>query len=198
VNVAKDIGDKIIKIDQTHASINKIETNRTNKDKLFFKPIHEDFVTKQINKLNIKKATRYDGISPKILKFEQPVITNPIKVLINKSIDQSVFPEKLKAAQASALFKKNNSLDKSNYRPISVLPTISKFYERAIFDQLMEFLNNHFNPLLSAFRPGFGCQTALLRIIEDWKKALDDNKCIAAILMDLSKAFDCLPHNLLM
>jgi hypothetical protein len=61
------------------------------------------------------------------------------------------------------------SLDKSNYRPISVLPTISKFYERAIFDQLMEFLNNHFNPLLSTFRSGFGCQTALLRIIEDWK-----------------------------
>ena len=62
----------------------------------------------------------------------------------------------------------------------------------------MEFLNNHFNPLLSAFRSGFECQTALLRIIEDWKKALDDNKFIAAILMDLSKAFDCLPHNLLM
>jgi hypothetical protein len=63
----------------------------------------------------------------------------------------------------------------------------------------MEFLNNHFNPLLSVFRSGFGCQTALLRIIEDWKKALDDNKFIAAILMDLhvSKAFDCLPHNLL-
>ena len=198
VNVAKDIGDKNIKIDKTHPSINKIETNRTNKDKLFFKPINEDFVTKQINKLNIKKATGYDGISPKIIKFAQPVITNPIKVLINKSIDQSVFPEKLKAAQVSPLFKKNNSLDKSNYRPISVLPTISKFYERAIFDQLMEFLNNHFNPLLSAFRSGFGCQTALLRIIEDWKKALDDNKFIAAILMDLSKAFDCLPHNLLM
>jgi hypothetical protein len=45
-------------------------------------------------------------------------------------------------------------------------------------------INNHFNPLLSAVRSGFGCQTALLRIIEDWKKALDDNKFIAAILMD--------------
>jgi uncharacterized membrane protein len=45
---------------------------------------------------------------------------------------------------------------------------------------------------------GCGCQTALLRIIEDWKKALDDDKFIAAILIDLSKAFDCLPHNLLM
>ena len=73
---------------------------------LFFKPINEDFVTKQINKLNIKKATGYDGISPKITKFAQPVITNPIKVLINKSIDQSVFPEKLKAALASSFLKR--------------------------------------------------------------------------------------------
>ena len=52
--------------------------------------------------------------------------------------------------------------------------------------------------MLSAFRSGFGCQTALLKIVEDWKRALDDNKYIAAISMDLSKAFDCLPHNLLL
>ena len=72
-----------------------------------------------------------------------------------------------------------------------------KIYGRALHDQLMEFLNKHFHPLLSALRSGFGCQTALIKIIEDWKKALDENKCIAAILMDLSKAFDCLPHDLL-
>jgi hypothetical protein len=55
----------------------------------------------------------------------------------------------------------------------------------AIFDQLTDFFNFHFHPLLSAFRKGFGCQTALLKIIEDWKKALDENTYIAAILMDL-------------
>jgi hypothetical protein len=54
-----------------------------------------------------------------------------------------------------------------------------------------------FHPSLSAFRSGYGCQTTLLKIIEDWKKALDENKFVAAILMDLSKAFDCLPHKLL-
>jgi hypothetical protein len=64
--------------------------------------------------------------------------------LVTKSSFIGLNPEKLKAAQVSPLFKKNNSLDKSNYRPISVLPMISKFYERAIFDQLMEFLNNHY------------------------------------------------------
>ena len=54
-----------------------------------------------------------------------------------------------------------------------------------------------FNPFLAAFRKGFGCQTTLLRLLEDWQKALDDRKYVAAILMDLSKAFDCLPHDLL-
>ena len=60
----------------------------------------------------------------------------------------------------------------------------------------MEFLEDHFHPMLSAVRPCFRCQTALLKIVDDWKRALDDNKCFAAILMDLSKAFDCLPHNI--
>jgi retron-type reverse transcriptase len=124
----------------------------------------------------------------------QPSISNPINILVNKSIESSIFPDNLKAA----LFKKKNSLDKGNYRPVNVLPCISKIYERAIHDQLMDVLDKHFLPLLSAFRPGFGCQTALLKIIEDWKKALGDNTFIAAILMDLSKAFDCLPHNLLL
>ena len=65
-------------------------------------------------------------------------------------------------------------------------------------DQLSEYLNSSFNPFLAAFRKGFGCQSTLLRLLEDWRKALDNHECIAAILMDMSKAFDCLPHRLLM
>ena len=64
-------------------------------------------------------------------------------------------------------------------------------------DQLSEYLDSSFNPFLAAFRKGFGCQSTLLRLVEDWCKALDNHDCIAAILMDLSKAFDCLPHGLL-
>ena len=64
-------------------------------------------------------------------------------------------------------------------------------------DQLSEHLNSSFNPFLAAFRKCFGCQSTLLRLLEDWRKALDNNECVAAILMDLSKAFYCLPHGLL-
>ena len=65
-------------------------------------------------------------------------------------------------------------------------------------EQLIKFFNQHFNVYLSAFRPGYGTQSTLLKTIEDWKKALDENKYVAAILMDLSKAFDCLLHDLLL
>ena len=64
-------------------------------------------------------------------------------------------------------------------------------------DQLSAYLDSSSNPFLAAFRKGFGCQSTLLRLLEDWRKALDNNECVAAILMDLSKAFDCLPHELL-
>ena len=65
-------------------------------------------------------------------------------------------------------------------------------------EQQAEYFEAVFSPFfLAAFRKGFGCQTTLLRLLEDWKRALDNHVCVAAILMDLSKAFDCLPHDLL-
>jgi hypothetical protein len=66
-------------------------------------------------------------------------LQNQLHFFINKCIDVSIFPDKLKTAQVRPLFKKNNILEKGNYRPVSVLPTISTFVERAIFDQLTDF-----------------------------------------------------------
>jgi hypothetical protein len=79
------------------------------------------------------------------------------------------FPEKLKEAQVVPCYKKSNALDKSNYRPVSILPVISKFFERAINDQLVFYFSKIFHPYLSAFRSGYGCQTALLKIMKTGK-----------------------------
>jgi hypothetical protein len=89
-------------------------------------------------------------------------------------------------------------LEKRNYRPVSVLPAMSKNFENAIEAQLVNYFENIFNPFLTAFHSDFGCQSTLLRVIEDWKHALDKNEYLTAILMDLSKAFDCLPHDSLL
>lgn len=198
INVAKDIGSIDTVIDEHHPSIKIIKENKPEKEELNFSPVDPEFVKKQINKINIKKATGKDGISSKILKLSESEISNPISKIINKSFESAVFPDKLKEAQVIPLHKKSNTLDKGNYRPVSILPMISKIFERSIENQLVEYFNSFFHIFLSAFRKGYGCQTALLKIIEDWKKALDQNKYVAAILMDLSKAFDCLPHDLLL
>ena len=84
------------------------------------------------------------------------------------------FPDECKKS-IGRLHKENSTQDKENYRPVSILPILSKLYERAINAQLMDFFESKFNTYLSAFRPGYGCQSTLLRMIENWKQALGDN-----------------------
>ena len=86
---------------------------------------------------------------------------------------------------------------KENYRPVSVLTIISKIVERCYADQLGIFFENKFSAFLSAYRRRYGCQSALLRMIELWRQALDQGHFVGAVAMDLSKAFDSVPHALL-
>ena len=201
VNVAKDIGNtsKDYNPDfSDHPSIQKIKENTQVETEIFsFTPVSSDTVEKVISNLNIKKATGVDNISAKIIKACAPAVSIPISNLINISFRSTEFPAGLKRAQVIPLFKKKDPLNKENYRPVSILPTLSKVYERVMHDQLTEHFDRIFNPFLAAFRKGFGCQSTLLRLLEDWRMALDRHECAAAILMDLSKAFDCLPHRLL-
>ena len=88
-------------------------------------------------------------------------------------------------------------MDKTNYRPVSILTVTSKIYEKILSQQLSAYFENIFDKYLCAFRKGQGCQRVLLRLLEDWRAALDNNEYVAAVLMDLSTAFDCLPHKIL-
>ena len=104
----------------------------------------------------------------------------------------------MKLAEVSPSYKKADNLVKGNYRPVSALTTLSKLYESTMNDQLFKHFVSIFNKLLSAFRKGHSCQTLPVKCIEDWKSALDQNKHIGVLFTDLSKAFDCLPHSLLL
>ena len=103
-----------------------------------------------------------------------------------------------KLAQVIPVDKKKDPLDKHNYRPIRILPFVSKLYERSINLQLSAHFENFFNPFLGALRQGMGCQSTLLRLVENWRGPLDRHEYVSAVLMDLSKAFDCIPHVLLL
>ena len=138
-----------------------------------------------------------DNISAKILKLTSPVILGPITGLVNNMIRSNIFPDTLKTARVSPVFKKGNALECKNYRPVSILPAVSKIFERAISKQLDDYFSSIFHPFLSAYRKGYSCQSALLALTEKWREVLDRSHYVAAILMDLSKAFDCVPYDLL-
>ena len=95
-------------------------------------------------------------------------------------------------------FKKDDPFVNKNYRPVSILTAHSKKFEDVMLSQLTEQFNNIFHNNLAAFRKGFGCETTLLRLAEDWKKDLNKQQYVGPVLMDLSKAFDCLPHDLIL
>ena len=137
--------------------------------------ITSDQVLHYINKLDSSKATGLDGIGPKIIKLAGSCLSPSIAELINKSITLGQFPSQLKQAKIFPIFKSGSKTDPSNYRPISILPTISKIFERHVNKHLMGFLNKH-KLLLetqSGFRPKHSCQTALIRLIDTWMECID-------------------------
>ncbi len=85
---------------------------------------------------------------------------------------------------------------KENYRPVSCLTTISKLIEYEMNSQMVNHAKTFFSDKLSAFRKGVGCEQVIMNVTEQWKNAMDNDQIVGTILMDLSKAFDCLPHQL--
>ena len=103
----------------------------------------------------------------------------------------------MKSAEVTPIYKKENNLKRDNYRPVSILTVISKLYETVLNTQMVDHFYALFNELLAAFRKSYSCQTLLIKFIEDLKFALDKGHKIGTVYIDLSKAFDCLPHGLL-
>ena len=156
-------------------------------------------IRKIIDKLDTSKATGLDGIGPKILKHCGDVITPSLASIINKSIQHGMFPDKLKLAKVLPILKSGNKDDPNNYRPISILPTVSKIFERHIATQMQIFFEktNIIHKTQSGFRKHHSCHTALLRLINAWLEDVDSGKLIGTIFLDLRKAFDLVDHEIL-
>ena len=104
---------------------------------------------------------------------------------------------KVKLADITQVFKKNNPLEKENYRPASVLLVVSKIFERIMRKQVTPFTKKLLSPYLYDYRKGFSTQQTLIFVIKRWKKNLDQKGYEDAVLTDLSKAVDALNHDLL-
>ena len=94
-------------------------------------------------------------------------------------------------------FKKEDSFDKSNYRPVSILPLLSKVYGKVIYNQLSGYSESFLNNILYGFRKAHSTQHALFKLLQPWQQFLDNGGFTGTILVDLSKTYDCISHNLL-
>jgi len=113
---------------------------------------------------NPRKATGFDNIPGKLLRLAHQQLSQPLASVINASILQNVFPDEMKCAEVSPIFKKNDKLDKKNFRPVSILTGISKIFEYVMNDQMIGYFQAMFHKLLSAFRKGYSW-TFLRRLI---------------------------------
>ena len=183
---------------ENHPSILRIKEQMNDINTNFeFQQATEAETASYLTSFNPKKPPGYDKIPPKLVKLSSAILSKPLTMIINSGIRAHIFPENEKIASVTPVYKPGDKLRKENYRPISILNVFSKVFERFLYNQLNAHFNNILSQFLSACRKHFRTQHVLLRIIENWKLHLDNNKIVGAILMDLSKAFDCLPHELI-
>ena len=165
-----------------------------------FNLITENQTVTAIDSLYSKSSSGHDGISTYILKKLQPVITKPLTLIINQSINTGIFPDRLKLAKIIPIHKKNDLHVIENYRPISLLPAISKVFEKIIFYQVSQYFlkNNYLCESQYGFRQNFSTEHAILEIVDRVACELDRGNTPIAIFLDLSKAFDTLNHTILL
>ena len=179
-----------------HPSVVSIRNNVANDESFEFHPVNPTDVWNEIRQLDNLKTTS-GCISVDILKLISDLCHVEITKYFNKMLLTCEFPEPLKSVDVSSLYKSSESTCKVNYRPISVATAMSKVFERLIAKQINSFVTTKISSLLCAYRKGHSAQHALIRLIETIRKTLDRKGVAGMILMDLSKAFDCMPHDLL-
>ena len=196
-DIENDIIFNIINKFKDHPSILKIKETVVIKKVFSFVNSNVDDIAAEISKLNTSKPTTFNNIPAKILVENIDICSPFISKIYNESIEDSNFPVALKKADITPVHKKNETTNKENYRPVSILPSISKIFERNMYDQIFIYINNYLSDYLCGFRKGYNTQACLIAMLEKWKKALDKGNNAGALLTDLSKAFDCLNHELL-
>lgn len=162
--------------------------------------ITEEMVKKKLKELKISKSPGPDQLFPKILQSTANQITKPLTTIFNRSLQERTVPSSWKIGKISAIHKKGPRNICGNYRPISLTSIVSKIMESIIRDEIMDYLsrNNLISDKQYGFLPGRSTTSQLLKIVDEWTKALDDGHYIESIYLDIEKAFDTVPHKRLL
>ena len=181
INISDPIEKGISKY-KFHPSILLISDKIVIQEKFSFKPISKLDIDKEVQLINPKKVSSAE------------VSADTLHNLFNDMLKTANFPDNLKLADITLM---KTPLHKVNYRPVSVLPSISKVFEKLMQKQISGYINNYLPPYLCGYRKGFSPEQPLMSLIENWKTVLDKKGFGGVVLMDLSKAVDTMKHDLL-
>ena len=195
-NGRKEIETIITKY-KNHSSILKIKEHIKVTEKFTFSKPTPNELDVHLISLDPKKTAVENDIPTKILIDTKEIANEFLTNIYHKCIDNQTFPLSLKKADVIPSHKQLEKTSVKNYRQIGLLPCISKLYERDMYNQIKCYMENYLSPYLFGFRKAHSTEQCLNTMLENWKKALDCNKKVGAVLTDLSKAFDCLNHDLL-
>ena len=183
------IGDPLQELKKTHHTYAKF----------CLRTVNEETVAKAIKRTKTKDSFGIDGVSSRIIKGASEVLKVPLTRLFNASIQRGSFPSTWKTAKVAPVLKGGDPLNKSNYRPVALLPAISKVMERVIYDQLIKHVSkqNILHESQHGFRPKRSTISALTYLTSKWLSLLQAGKNVGILVYDLSAAFDCLDAEIL-
>ncbi len=168
----------------------------------FFKlsPISVDSVASTLRGLKACKATGLDKIPAKILKLSANIIAPSLTFIFNLSLATGVYIDEWKRARVTPIFKSGDRRQCENYRPISILPVVSKAFEKDVFRQVYRYLSESslLSKFQSGFRPKHSTVTALIQMCDEWLENMDNGKLNGVVFIDIKKAFDSINHRIML
>ena len=166
----------------------------------YFHHIHIDNIAQALMGLKPNKCTGLDKIPAKVLRLSADIIAPSLTYIFNLSLDTGIYVDEWKRAQVIPIYKSEDRRKCENYRPISILPIVSKVFEREVFRQLYGYLsvNSLLSKFQSGFRPKHSTLSALIRMCDDLLKNMDNGELNCVVFLDVRKAFDSINHEILL
>ena len=193
--IASDIGDvKLRNSSETdlnnHPSVLQIQMANSSEPMIKSNPVFQLQVKNALESLNTRKASGCDNLPAKVLNYGAEKLAIPLANLYNSCITNRKWPSDWKRREWTPVFKKEDSQDSQNYRPITVRRVVSKVFEQLLSDQISKQFDSRLDPRITAYRKRRSCETTLISLIEAWKSARDNQPAVKILFTYLSKAFD--------
>ena len=198
-SVANSIGDiKLLESNEeqlkSHTSGQRINEYKkvVNGPQFQFERLHCEEITKALKELNVRKGMGHDRVPNSILRLGSEELAPSLTTIYNNCIDACYWPSECKKGEWTPVYKKDSIYEVKNYRPVTLLPACDKVLEKLLSQHVTAFIEPRLSRNLTAYRKRHSTETSLIKLTENWKRAINDRNIVGILSTDMSKAFDSL------